>query len=121
MKSKEYREAVDCYSKSIELNPNDAANYANRAMAYLQLKEYARVVDDANIAIKMDSNYLKAYHRRGKAFLALNKIELAIKDFQYILEKEPNNKDAMQELKNARNKLDNKGSAGTQSKTAKKL
>ena len=51
---------------------------------------------------------MKAYHRRGKAYLSLNKVEMAIRDFQYILEKEPNNKEAMQELKNARKKLDDK-------------
>jgi len=42
---------------------------------------------------------LKAFHRRGKAYAAVNKTELAIKDFQYILEVEPNNKEAMNELK----------------------
>ena len=51
---------------------------------------------------------MKAYHRRGKAYLSLNKVEMAIRDFQYILEKEPNNKEAMQELKTARKKLDDK-------------
>lgn len=31
MAAKEYQEAVKCYSKSIELFPEDAATYANRA------------------------------------------------------------------------------------------
>jgi len=43
-------------------------------------------------------DYLKAYHRRGKAWYALNKYEMAIKDFQYILEKEPENTEANKEL-----------------------
>ncbi len=108
MHSKDYKDAINCYTKSLEYFPNDPAAYSNRAMAYLRLKEYARTIDDANTCLKLKSDYLKAYHRRGKAYLALNKVELAIRDFQYILEKEPHNKEAMQELKTARSKLDSK-------------
>ncbi len=77
-------------------------------MAYLKTKEYARALEDAEAAIKLKDDYIKAYHRRGKAYLALNKLEMAIRDFQYICEKEPQNKEAMQELKNARKKLEDK-------------
>lgn len=56
----------------------------------------------------MKPDYIKAYHRRGKAYSALNKQELAIRDFQFILEKEPSNKDAMNEIKAARKKLEDK-------------
>jgi tetratricopeptide (TPR) repeat protein len=90
------------------LNPGDAATFSNRAMAYLKTKEYARALEDAESAIKLKEDYVKAYHRRGKAYLSLNKVEMAIRDFQYILEKEPSNKEAMSELKNARKKLDDK-------------
>ncbi len=90
------------------MNPGDAATFSNRAMAYLKTKEYARALEDAESAIKLKEDYVKAYHRRGKAYLSLNKVEMAIRDFQYILEKEPSNKEAMSELKNARKKLDDK-------------
>jgi tetratricopeptide (TPR) repeat protein len=93
VKSKDYKEAVTCYSRSIELNPGEAFTYANRAMAYLKLKEYKNVIADSSKAIELKPGYLKAFHRRGKAFAALNKFEEAIKDFQYILEEEPENKD----------------------------
>jgi serine/threonine-protein phosphatase 5 len=77
-------------------------------MAHLKVKEYARALEDAEAAIKLKDDYVKAYHRRGKAYMAMNKVEMAIRDFQYILEKEPHNKEAMQEIKNARKKLDEK-------------
>jgi tetratricopeptide (TPR) repeat protein len=108
MKSKDFKEAVDCYTKALESYNADAATYSNRALAYLKLKEYARALEDAEAAIKLKDDYIKAYHRRGKAYAALNKLELAIRDFQFILEKEPNNKDAMQEVKSARKKLQEK-------------
>ena len=64
------------------------------------------MIDDANEAIKLNKDYIKAYHRRGKAYASLNKIDIAIKDFQFILEKEPNNKEAMNELRTLRKKLE---------------
>ena len=105
MKSKEFNSAVECYTKSIGINPNEAATYSNRAMAYLKLKNYGSVIDDANKALELQPDYLKAFHRRGTAFLATNKFEEAIKDFQYILEKDPDNKGINASLQDAREKL----------------
>jgi serine/threonine-protein phosphatase 5 len=118
MKAKDYQDAITCYGRALELNPADAATFSNRAMAYLKTKEYARALEDADQAIKIKEDYVKAYHRRGKAYLSLNKIEMAIRDFQFILEKEPHNKEAMQELKGARKKLDDKLDTSKASKPA---
>lgn len=103
MQLKEYQDAVKSYTRSIELFPDDAATFSNRALAHLRLKEFARTIEDATKAIEMKPDYLKAYHRRGKAYQAVNKLEYAIKDFQFILEVEPHNKEAMNDLKAARN------------------
>ena len=105
MKSKEYVEAVECYTKSLEIF-EEASSYSNRAMANLRLKKYAQVIEDSDNALKLDPSYLKAYHRRGKAYLATRKYELAIKDFQKILEKEPENKDINKDLMDAREAIE---------------
>jgi len=81
MQAKEYKEAVDCYGKSIDLFPDDPATYSNRALAHLRLKEYSKAIEDSNKALEIKPDYLKAFHRRGKAYAAVNKTELAIKDF----------------------------------------
>ena len=81
MKSKEFDAAVTCYSKSIELFPQDAASYSNRALAYLKLKRNGSCIEDAVKCLSIDPNYLKAYHRRGKAYLACQQYENAIQDF----------------------------------------
>ena len=113
VKAKDFKEAVTCYSRSLELCPTEAFTFANRAMAYLKLKEYAKCISDASEAIKIKPGYLKAYHRRGKAYHALSKSELAITDFQYILEEEPDNKDVNKDLKEARKVLNGKLSKPT--------
>jgi len=81
MKSKEFELAVACYTKSIEINPSEAASYSNRAMAYLKMKKYGSCIDDAEKALEIDPTYLKAYHRRGKALQAAGRFEEAIKDY----------------------------------------
>lgn len=108
MKSKEYSLALGCYSKSIELDPTEAATFANRAMTHIRLKDFAKAIEDSNAAIKIKPDYLKAYHRRGTAYSSVNKYDLAIRDFQFILEREPENKDAIKDLMNARSKLNDK-------------
>lgn len=105
VKSKDFKEAVTCYSRSIELDSTEAFTFANRAMAYLKLKEYSKCIDDATKAINMKPGYLKAYHRRGMAYKALNKHEQAISDFQLILEHEPENEGVNKDLKETRTAL----------------
>ena len=105
MKSKEYDEAIEQYTRSIDLNPGEPATYCNRAMAYLRAKKYARCIEDADKTIELEPDYVKAYHRRGKAYLATNKFSHAIKDFQYILEKNPEDEDINASLRQARQKL----------------
>ena len=61
----------------------------------------------------MEPDYVKAFHRRGKAYLATHKWELAIRDFQYILEKSPEDKDINASLKQAREKLAKEEERGT--------
>ena len=95
IKARDFTEAITCYTRALEIHPSDAATFSNRALAYLKTKEYARALEDAESAIKLKDDYIKAYHRRGKAYASLNKLELAIRDFQFILEKEPHNKEAM--------------------------
>ena len=38
MKSKDYKEALVCYNKSIDIYDKDATTFSNRALAYINLK-----------------------------------------------------------------------------------
>ena len=84
---------------------NQTSKITSTRSIYLRMKNYARCIEDADKPIEMEPEYVKAYHRRGKAYLATNKFELAIRDFQFILEKNPDDQDINQSLKSARAKL----------------
>nr|CAG4645435.1 EOG090X03S1 [Lynceus sp. MCZ IZ 141354] len=93
-KLQQYNQAVDLYSRAIELNPKSAVLYANRSFAYLRTECFGYALEDASKAIELDKNYVKGYYRRAAAYMALNKNKLALRDFETVTKARPNDKDA---------------------------
>lgn len=56
---KHYAGAVHLYSQAIELQPQNAVLYANRAFAHIKIEEYGSAVMDASKAIDADPSYAK--------------------------------------------------------------
>ena len=56
-------QAVELYSKAIELHPANAVYHANRSISHLRLENYGYALADASKAIEADKTYLKAYYR----------------------------------------------------------
>ncbi len=56
---KHYAGAVHLYSQAIELQPENAVLYANRAFAHIKREEYGSAVMDASKAIAADPSYAK--------------------------------------------------------------
>lgn len=52
-------EAVEFYTKSLEICPNNPSVYGNRAAAYLILKKYKESLNDSMRAISLDPEYVK--------------------------------------------------------------
>jgi Asp-tRNA(Asn)/Glu-tRNA(Gln) amidotransferase A subunit family amidase/Tfp pilus assembly protein PilF len=97
-RSGKYDEAVRWYSEAIKHNPEEAVYYSNRAMAHLKLGAYTAAETDCDAAIERDAYSVKAWLRRGSARLALGLLEEAEEDLQRVLELEPQNKQASEEL-----------------------
>ncbi|KAI5790173.1 Metallo-dependent phosphatase-like protein [Geopyxis carbonaria] len=91
---KDWLKALECYDKAIELDPNQAVFYANRALTHIKLESYGFAHSDATKAIEIDPNYVKAYYRRAISSLAIMKHKDALKDFKTVCRKVPNDKDA---------------------------
>ncbi|KAH3686345.1 hypothetical protein WICPIJ_002707 [Wickerhamomyces pijperi] len=90
--------AIEKYTKAIELNPNNAIYYSNRAHVDIKLENYGSAIIDSTKAISVDPSYLKAYYRRAIANNNLFKHKLAVQDLNIILSKKPNDQ-AAQTLK----------------------
>lgn len=70
-KVKNFREAIECYTRAIDLCPSEKKDelstfYQNRAAAHEMLKEYKEVIRDCTEAINCNQKYSKALHRRAK-------------------------------------------------------
>nr|CAG4640747.1 EOG090X03S1 [Eulimnadia texana] len=93
-KNQHYAEAIELYSKAIDINPNSAVLYANRSFAYLRTECFGYALEDASKSITLDKTYVKAYYRRAAAYMALGKSKLALRDYEAVTKARPNDKDA---------------------------
>uniref|UniRef100_A0A5B6ZSD9 Putative RNA polymerase II-associated protein 3 isoform X1 n=1 Tax=Davidia involucrata TaxID=16924 RepID=A0A5B6ZSD9_DAVIN len=100
-KQKKFKEAIDCYSRSIALSPTAVA-YANRAMAYLKIKRFQEAEDDCTEALNLDDRYIKAYSRRATARKELRKLKESIEDAEFALRLEPQNQEIKKQYAEAK-------------------
>ncbi|XP_062498876.1 serine/threonine-protein phosphatase 5-like, partial [Corticium candelabrum] len=93
-KAGDYENAVQYYTRAIDLNPNVASYYGNRSIANLRIECYGYALNDATRAIELDGMYLKGYYRRAASNMALGKLKLSLKDFETVVKARPRDKDA---------------------------
>ncbi|KAI8049223.1 Metallo-dependent phosphatase-like protein [Syncephalis plumigaleata] len=96
--AKKYAEAIEKYSKAIELDPTVPAYYSNRAFAYIKTEAFGYAIADADKAIELDASYAKAYYRRATANMALFNFKKSFSDFRMVVKRAPADKDARRQL-----------------------
>ncbi|XP_072002929.1 RNA polymerase II-associated protein 3 [Engystomops pustulosus] len=94
-----FDDAVQCYTSGMNADPYNAVLPTNRASAFFRLKKYAVAESDCNLAIALNRSYWKAYARRGACRMALKNFQGAKEDYEKVLEIDPNNFEATNELK----------------------
>ncbi|XP_018574946.1 dnaJ homolog subfamily C member 7 [Anoplophora glabripennis] len=84
-KIKQYRSALPLYTEAINLCPDTAAYYGNRAACYIMLNRYEDALEDARRCVQLDPKFVRGYIRMAKCSLALGDLmtaEYAIKKVQ---------------------------------------
>ncbi|TDH69872.1 hypothetical protein CCR75_005640 [Bremia lactucae] len=71
------KEAVECYTQAIALDPNDHVFYSNRSAAFLSLDDATSALEDAELCIRTKPDWPKAYSRKGAALHALKRYDEA--------------------------------------------
>jgi stress-induced-phosphoprotein 1 len=100
-KAKNYREAIDWYTKAIDLDPaSEAAGalYSNRAASWTGLGDHNKALADGELCVRVRPDWLKGHFRKGVALEALNRLDEAQKAFQDALKTEPNNAEVQEKL-----------------------
>ena len=86
---KKYTEAIDAYTKSLELSPDYFYSNFNRGVNNYNAGNYEAAIADYSNAIDIDPEYTSAYRNRGQAYDQLNKTDLALADYSKALELDP--------------------------------
>src|SRR3990172_5870444 len=76
--NKEYDNAIEAYTKAIQLDPNYAEAHYNRGLSYSSKGQYDKAVEDYSRAIIINPNYTDAYYRRGRTYYSKVQYDKAI-------------------------------------------
>lgn len=118
VKAEKLEEAINNYTKAIELDGRNAVYYCNRAAVYSKLGDHQQAIKDCNTALSIDPMYSKAYGRLGLAYSSLDRHKEAKESYQKALVLEPDNESYRNNFQLAEERLNrqgvgNVGSVGT--------
>ena len=81
-----YVEAIQNYTKALELDPCCAVAYDNRGQAYSEIGDYDQAILDCTKFIELHSNIGWAYNRRGVNYYKKKQFDNAVQDFTKAIE-----------------------------------
>ena len=77
-----YKQALEDYSHTIKLRPNDPFRYYARALLYMDHQHWTPAPTDLNTAIELKPAYKKFYLARARVYQHLGKYENAVADYE---------------------------------------
>ena len=107
VQERKYQEALDCYTKAIELDKNDPILYSNRSAMYYNLNDFENALLDAEEAIYLKPDYAKAYLRKGNALENQYKYQEALDTYKIGLQKDKNNTQLLEAYQKLEDSLKN--------------
>lgn len=84
-------EAIEEYSKGLEIDSESHILYSNRSAARARNGEYAQALDDAEEVIRIQPKWAKGYSRKGTALQFLGRFDDAKLAFEQGLKLDPEN------------------------------
>lgn len=85
-KNRDFKGAVNYFTKAIESGGNDKVIYIKRGNAYSRLKDYSKAIEDYTTAIELGENDKSIYKNRGIAYLRAENYSKAIEDYTTVIE-----------------------------------
>ena len=84
-----YEEAIEQYTKAIEIRADDPLVFFRRGIAFKLLARYNDAVADFNKSIALNPDYNRAYIERGLTFQFLEKFDAAVDDLMIAIQLNP--------------------------------
>lgn len=89
---KDFTQAVEMYTRAIELDPDNAVYYSNRSAAFLAMGDArGKALRDAEKCIELRPDWWKGYSRKGAAEHALKRFDAARATYNEGLKLDPDN------------------------------
>jgi len=90
-----YEAAIAAYGRAIELKPDFAEAYNNRAYTYMKLEKYELALSDLNEALRLRPHYVNALMNRGDIYNYYDHIDYdrAVADYDRVLAIDPTARD----------------------------
>ena len=82
-------EALKCFNKAIELDPNYAHSWHNKGFTLYILGKFQEALKCINKAIELDTNFIYAWNVKGLCLKGLGKNQEALKCFNKAIELDP--------------------------------
>jgi len=92
------KEAIEMYTKAIEVDGSNHIYYSNRSAAYLKQGYAEKALADATKCIELNPDFDKGYSRKGAALQALKEYDDSIEAYEVGIAKHPENKQLLAEL-----------------------
>jgi stress-induced-phosphoprotein 1 len=89
LQAKEFDQAIEAYTKAIEIEPSNHVFYSNRSAAYLSKGDSTNALADGLKCTEVNPSWPKGYSRHGAALHALKKYDDAQKVYKKGLEVAP--------------------------------
>ncbi|XP_038063059.1 uncharacterized protein LOC119733763 isoform X2 [Patiria miniata] len=87
--NRQFRQAVDYYSKVLDHNPKDESAVLNRGITKVLMRDARGALEDFQLAVKMSPLSAHVYFNRGNLYASLRRYELAEKDYSEALKLQP--------------------------------
>eukprot|EP00906_Rhabdomonas_costata_P021410 RCo031084 len=96
--SQRFTEAIQTFTKGLELDPSNAVLHSNRSGAYCAVGNYSKALEDANVAALLKPEWAKAHSRKGAAYHGLGNLPKARECYMEAVRLEPGNTTAQEGL-----------------------
>ena len=82
----EYGSALKAYEKAIELEPDDALMWTNKALCLIKMDRYNEAIEASDKAIDLRTDYAVAWFNRACAYSLMGNKEKALSDLEKAIE-----------------------------------
>lgn len=89
--AKKFDEAIDCYTKAIQLDDKNHVFFSNRSASYAGKQKWAEAVEDAKTCIKLEPSFIKGYYRLATAQIEQDELDAATATIKQGLNMDPDN------------------------------